>query len=156
MKKIRQILYLFFWLVVCQLPGLAGAGCVKNHLDWYHALSRPPFTPPDAVFGLAWGILYILLGICAWLVFKPGGQKRTKALLLFIIQLALNSSWTPLFFGKQMLWPALVLLVLLLAEAGWLFKVIRAKHCLSAWLLTPYIAWLLFACYLNIGFAVLN
>lgn len=156
MKRIVPIIHLLFWLAVCQLPGLAGADAVKTNLDWYHTLSRPPFTPPDAVFGLAWGILYILLGICAWLVFKNGGQKQTQALVLFIIQLALNSLWTPLFFGGHLLWPALLLLVLLLAEAVWFFKVIRARHCLSAWLLTPYIAWLLFACYLNAGFAVLN
>ena len=59
MKTLKIGLKLFFWLFVCQLPGLAGARYVPEGLAWYHTLTPPPFTPPDYAFGLAWGLLYI-------------------------------------------------------------------------------------------------
>lgn len=156
MKTIKQILHLAAWLIICQLPGLAGASAVTSHLNWYATLARPPLTPPDGAFGAAWGILYILLGVCAWLLFKTGYRTQKKLLTLFIIQLVLNSLWTPVFFGCQLLLPALILLLVLLAEALWLFKQARATHPKSAWLLAPYIIWLGFAAYLNAAFWILN
>lgn len=156
MKTLKQTLHLILWLAVCQLPGLVGSGAVTNHLDWYRTLARPPFTPPDAAFGAAWGVLYILLGICAWLLFKTGYRTQKKTLTLFIIQLVLNSLWTPLFFGCRLLLPALILLLVLLGQALWLFKDARPAHPKAVWLLAPYIAWMAFAAYLNIGYWVLN
>ena len=94
MKTLKIGLKLFFWLFVCQLPGLAGARYVPEGLAWYHTLTPPPFTPPDYAFGLAWGLLYILIGISAWLALRP--PIPGKALGLFLVQLLLNACWTPL------------------------------------------------------------
>lgn len=156
MKKIIQVLHLLFWLAVCQLPGLAGTPAVKNNLEWYHSLTLPPLNPPDALFGLAWGILYLLLGVCAWLVFKQGYRSQKKLLLLFIIQLVLNSLWTPLFFGLHGLGVSFILLIVLLAEAVWLQKELFVQRPKTAWVLVPYVAWLIFAAYLNAAFYLLN
>ena len=147
---------MLFWLALCQLPGLVGAPAVKANLQWYHALTLPPLNPPDAVFGLAWGILYLLLGTCAWLIFKQGYRSQKKLFSLFIIQLVLNSLWTPLFFELHKLGPALVLLLVMIAQVLWLQKELLPKHKKTAWLMLPYTAWLGFAAYLNAAFYLLN
>lgn len=154
MKTLKIGLKLFFWLVVCQLPGLAGARYVPEGLAWYHTLTPPPFTPPDYAFGLAWGLLYILLGISAWLALRP--PIHGKALGLFLVQLLLNACWTPLFFGQHQLGLALLLLGLMVAELVFLVRAFGRLSPLAGRLLWPYGAWLLFACYLNAGFWLLN
>ncbi|WP_176778145.1 tryptophan-rich sensory protein [Candidatus Avelusimicrobium faecicola] len=154
MKTLKIGLKLFFWLFVCQLPGLAGARYVPEGLAWYHTLTPPPFTPPDYAFGLAWGLLYILIGISAWLALRP--PIPGKALGLFLVQLLLNACWTPLFFGQHQLGLALLLLGLMVAELVFLVRAFGRLSPLAGRLLWPYGAWLLFACYLNAGFWLLN
>lgn len=157
MKNIyRTFLPLLFWLLLCQLPALPGGYIVRQNLVWYHGLAKPPFVPPDVVFGVVWSILYLFLGISAFLLFRKGLQNHKKTAVLFIIQLALNMWWTPIFFGLHELQPALLLLVVMLAETFWLWKEARLKNGLAALLLVPYAGWLGFACYLNFGFWLLN
>ena len=117
MKNIyRTFLPLLFWLLLCQLPALPGGYIVRQNLVWYHGLTKPPFVPPDVVFGAVWSILYLFLGISAFLLFRKGLQNHKKTAILFIIQLALNMWWTPVFFGLHELTPALLLLVVMLAN----------------------------------------
>ena len=157
MKNIyRTFLPLLFWLLLCQLPAFPGGYIVRQNLVWYHTLAKPPFVPPDIVFGVVWSILYLFLGISAFLLFRKGLQSHKKTAVLFIIQLALNMWWTPVFFGLHELQPALLLLMVMLAETVWLWKESRLKNGLAALLLVPYAGWLGFACYLNFGFWLLN
>ena len=157
MKRILPFLKLLFWLALCQLPALAGARAVQANLGWYHALALPPFTPPDALFGLAWGVLYILLGTAAFLAFGRGlSLSARKPLILFIVQLALNAWWTPVFFGRRDPAAALLILALMLAEGVWLAYALGRRNRAAAWLLLPYGLWLMYAAYLNIGVWALN
>ncbi len=156
MKYILPILKLVFWLALCQLPSLVAAGAVQANLDWFHTLVQPPFMPPDAVFGMAWGVLYVLLGVAGFLAFRNGLSAARKPLILFIVQLALNAWWTPVFFGDHNPAAAFVILLLIVAEGAWLAKALWAKSRPAAWLMLPYGLWLLFAGYLNVGVWVLN
>lgn len=157
MKRILPFLKLLFWLALCQLPALAGARVVQANLVWYHALALPPFTPPDALFGLAWGVLYILLGTAAFLAFGRGlSLSARKPLILFIVQLALNAWWTPVFFGRHDPAASLLILALILAEGVWLAYALWRRNRAAAWLLLPYGLWLIYAAYLNIGVWALN
>lgn len=156
MKYMIAFLKLLFWLVLCQLPGLAGAGAVSPNLEWFHSLQMPPFMPPDMIFGLAWSVLYVLLGVAAFLAFGHGLKSARKALILFIVQLALNALWTPVFFGNHRPGAALLLLAVIVAEGIWLARVLWHKSRAAAWLLAPYGLWLLFAAYLNAGVWILN
>lgn len=151
-----NILKLLFWLFLCQLPGLAGAGTVQPNLAWYHSLRLPPLIPPDSVFGITWGILYILLGISAFLAFRQGLYAARKPLILFIVQLALHAWWTPIFFGSHNPTAALLILLLMLAEGIWLYRVLQRRNRISACLLVPYLIWLIYAGYLNAGVWYLN
>ena len=156
MKHFILFLKLMFWLVLCQLPGLVGAGAVRPHLEWFHTLQMPPLMPPDKVFGLMWGVLYVLLGLAAFWAFRNGLKGARKALILFIVQLALNAWWTPVFFADQNPGAALLLLAAMLSEGLWLAQAFWRKNRTAAWLLLPYGLWLLFAGYLNAGIWVLN
>ncbi len=127
-------------------------------LTWYATLNKPFFTPPSWLFGPAWTILYILMAISAYLVFKKGLKKAgvKNALKLFGTQLVLNLVWSPVFFGAHQIFLAFLLILVL-----WyfIFKTIRAFAKVDktpSYLLYPYIAWVSFATILNFSVWILN
>jgi translocator protein len=135
---------------VAGLGGLATAGNVDG---WYADAEKPSWTPPDAVFGPVWTVLYVLMAVAAWLVWLEGGWARQRGpLTLYGIQLALNLAWTPVFFAAERLGLALAVIVALdvvliaTVVAFW-----RVRPVAGA-LLLPYLAWCLFATSLNAGF----
>ena len=138
-------------LAVCfSLAGLGGAITAETVNGWYQTLEKPWFTPPDPVFGIVWTVLYGLMAISAFVVWRRAGVRQVKgAWLLFATQLALNLLWSALFFGQQRIGLALIdaglLVVLVAATAAAFARVSRA----AAWLLAPYIAWGCFAVVLN-------
>lgn len=144
-------------LIICFAAagiGQALAGPVPN--DWYRSLVRPSFAPPGWVFGPVWTVLYAMMAVAAWLVWRQKGARRATAMTLFGTQLALNAVWTGLFFGLQN--PALALadiVVLWLAIAGTLRAFFRATRR-AGWLMVPYFAWVTFAAALNAEFWRLN
>lgn len=119
----------------------AGAGN-----PWYAALAKPAITPPDWVFPVAWTILYVLLGLALAIVLNARGARgRGAAVALFVAQLAANLVWQPLFFGGHRVVLALVVIgvmVVLALAATFSFARIRA---IAAWLMVPYLAWIVFA-----------
>jgi len=136
------------------LSGVAAGGDFESFFD---ALRKPPGTPPPAVFGPAWTVLYLLMGVAAWLVWREGLTRRTAvALGLFAAQLALNFAWSLIFFGQQRVGAALIEIAVL-----WLFILAtiiafwRVRPAAGA-LLLPYLAWVSFAAYLNAGIWRLN
>lgn len=153
MKHLITIGKLLFWLAVCQLPGLIGVGIVRDNLAWYNTLTFPPFTPPNAAFGVAWSLLYILLGVAAFLIFK---NQIRHALWPFAVQLALNAAWTPLFFGAHQKGAAVLLLLAMLLQSCWLMRAFYKQSHASAGLMIPYQLWLLYAFYLSAGTWWLN
>ena len=116
---------------------------------WFQALTLPAAQPPGFVFGIAWTVLYALMGIAAALVWATPVRGRTIALLLFASQLALNLAWAPLFFREhQILWSLVLLGVIWLAAVVTTFAFARVNR-LAAWLMVPYLIWLSFAAALN-------
>ncbi|MCA1943204.1 MAG: tryptophan-rich sensory protein [Yonghaparkia sp.] len=141
------------------LGGLISAGPIEG---WYAAAPKPMFTPPDAVFGPVWAVLYALIAVAGWLVWRaPDSEARTRGLRLYVAQFALNALWTPVFFGlgelvgAPGLWAALVLIVVI--DIVILATIIRFGDVsrAAAALLLPYWFWSLFATTLNAAIAVL-
>ena len=134
--------------------GLAGAGSGNA---WFEALIKPGFMPPAWVFGAAWTILYVALGLAlAIILHARGARGRRPALGVFAAQLALNFAWPPIFFAMHRVGLALavVLAMLLLSVAATLlFARIRTA---AAWLMVPYVAWLVFASLLTYQIGQLN
>ncbi|WP_452652377.1 TspO/MBR family protein [Sphingomonas qilianensis] len=117
---------------------------------WYAALAKPAATPPDWLFPVAWTAIYILLGLALAMVINARGSAlRGAAIGLFVVQLVINLIWSPLFFGAHQVFAALIVIVLMFAAAlatTLLFGRIRAA---AAWLLVPYLVWLVYAGMLN-------
>lgn len=124
---------------------------------WYFELRRPPWTPPGWLFGPAWTLLYVLIGISVWRVWRVGGLRRDRvALALFASQWALNVAWTGLFFGLERPDLALGEIVVLLALIAATALRFRRHDGPAAWLLVPYLGWVAFATALNAAFWWLN
>ncbi len=124
---------------------------------WFDALAKPAFMPPGWAFGVAWTILYILIGFAfAMIVAARGARRRGVAIALFVAQLALNLAWSPLFFAAHRVSAALLLiLVLIVLVAATILAFARIRP-VAALLMTPYLAWLLFAATLNFAIDRLN
>jgi len=149
-------------LIICiSLPLLTGAvaGCVtsSNISAWYVYLNKPQFNPPNWVFGPVWTALYIFMGVALYLIWKsPASRLRSKALLIFIVQLILNFAWSLLFFYFHQTGWALfeieVLFVSIFLMSAIFFKISRP----AAYLQIPYLCWVAFAAVLNASLWYLN
>ena len=136
--------------VVAGLGGLAAAGSQST----YRALELPPYAPPSWLFGPVWSLLYVMIGVAGWLLWRAGGWDRV--MWLWVVQLVLNLGWTPLFFAADMYVAALVEIVLLAGAVALLIAWSWHRSRVAAWLLVPYLAWVCFATALNAGIVVLN
>ncbi len=133
---------------------LGGSGAGN---PWFMDLVKPTINPPPATFGIVWPILYLVMGIALTLVVTArGAPGRGIAIGLFALQLLFNLAWSPLFFGLHQIAAALALLVAIdLALAATILAFYKVRP-IAAWLLLPYLAWVLFATVLNWQFLVAN
>ena len=122
----------------------------------YKQLDKPPLAPPGWVFPVVWSILYVLMGIAAGIVVQVRGREAKAAVRRYYIQLAINVLWPVLFFRFELLTVALIWLALLVGAVALARQSFRRIDSTAGWLLVPYLAWCLFALYLNAGFVILN
>jgi tryptophan-rich sensory protein len=145
--------------------GVAGLGSIAtagNVDGWYADAEKAFWNPPNWLFGPAWTLLYTLMSVAAWLVYRRSSENRRPALIAYVAQLVLNAIWTPVFFGlypvigAPALWIALAIILAL--DVAVLITMLRFWKVskLAAWLLVPYWAWVLFATTLNWALAALN
>jgi tryptophan-rich sensory protein len=142
----------------CLLVGLSAALVTATSVEeWYAHLEKPTWTPPNAAFGPVWTVLYLLMGVSAWLVWRDSeGSARRRALLIFGVQLALNGIWSFLFFGlRSPGWAAPEIVLLWGAIVATLLAFDRISR-LAAGLLLPYLVWVSFAVALNLAIWNLN
>ncbi|KKQ91761.1 MAG: Tryptophan-rich sensory protein [Candidatus Woesebacteria bacterium GW2011_GWB1_39_10] len=127
-------------------------------LSWYNTLNKPFFTPPSWLFGPAWTVLYILMGVSAYLVWKKGFKKKQikEALKIFAIQFVLNLSWSPIFFGAKQIFLALIVIIIMWIIIFKTIKVFAKIDKTASYLLYPYILWVSFATILNFSVWLLN
>lgn len=154
-----NIIKLVISLVLPLAVGFMGSIYTRNSIDdgWYASLNQPSFNPPSSVFGPVWTVLYVLMGISLYMVWKEvPGKRRENALGVFALQLLLNFLWSLFFFYFKdieialldilALWISIVIMI-------WMFY--RVKP-LAGWLNIPYLLWVSFATALNIAYYVLN
>lgn len=144
-------------LVVAAVSVIGGLVTADNVDGWYQTLEKPSFNPPDWLFGPVWTVLYVMMAVAAWLVWRRAGWTRGRpALLLHAGQLAFNLGWTLLFFGAHAIGAAfieiLVLFVSILLTARAFYRI----EPVAGWLMLPYAAWVGFASILNGAIMVLN
>jgi translocator protein len=146
-------------IAICLAVGFLGSFFTRSSLvTWYPRIKKPSFTPPSWVFAPAWTVLYVLMGVAAALVWDKGvhNPEVRFALFVFLIQLALNFLWSPIFFGKHSLIGGLIVITLL-----WLAILLTTVYFigiskLAAILLLPYLVWVSFAVVLNAAIVDLN
>lgn len=151
----RQAIGLAGWLLFCFAA--SGSAVFVATGGWYATLNKPSWNPPAWVFGPVWSLLYVMMAIAAWLVWRRGGwSQQSRALGLFLLQWLLNALWTPLFFGLHRPgWAFAEILLLWLALLATLVCFWRVSRTAGA-LLVPYLAWVSFAAFLNFTIWRLN
>lgn len=143
----------------CLLTGFLGSYATGDSITtWYAELSRPSFTPPGWTFGVVWPVLYVMMGISAFLIWNVGiDRPQVKvALGVFALQLILNGLWTPIFFGQHLIGLALVEIIMMWAAILLTILVFWRVSKPAALLLLPYIFWVSFAVVLNASLFLLN
>lgn len=121
---------------------------------WYAGLEKPPFNPPNWVFGPVWFTLYVMIGIAGWRTFMAGATSLGMG--LWVAQMLLNWAWSPIFFGAENLWLALAVIVPMLATILAFIVNRWNRDRTAALLFIPYAAWVGFATLLNLSLALLN
>ena len=157
MKK-NNLYDLLIFTLSAELAGVLSSLFAGNISAVYQTLEKPPLSPPDWIFPIVWIILYALMGIAAYLVYRSDSEPvRVKsALRIYWLQLLINFSWSIVFFRFQAFWAAfVVLIILLILVITMLVKFAKIRPA-AALVSVPYLIWILFAAYLNVATAVLN
>lgn len=149
---------LFICIAIPLLVGVLAALLTKNSMEVFGILEKPPLAPPAWLFPVVWTILYVLMGISSYLILTSGADKGeiTSAIRVYALQLVVNFLWPTFFFNFGWYLFSFIWLVLL-----WILVIImilRFKEInkLAAYLNIPYLIWLTFAGYLNMGIWILN
>ncbi|MBN1552750.1 tryptophan-rich sensory protein [bacterium] len=145
-------------IIVCQAAGWIGSlATIPAIPTWYAALKKPVFTPPNWIFGPVWTTLYFLMGVSLFLVINQQTRlSKTPSLILFGIQLILNVTWSFVFFGMQAPGLALIEILLLTVSIGATILFFMELSSLAAYLLVPYLLWVIYASALNTAIWILN
>jgi tryptophan-rich sensory protein len=165
-SRTKQALVLVAFLASAYAVAALGSIATISQVDgWYADADKVSWNPPSALFGPVWTVLYALMAIAAWLVWRERERRPAevrRALGSYVLQLVLNAIWTPLFFGLYpvigvaALWIAAIVIVALdVAVLVTMLAFWRVRK-VAAVLLIPYWAWVLFATTLNVGIAVLQ
>lgn len=154
----------FLRYAVVTVPAIVLLGTLSGFLSnsgysnpWFDALRKPGFMPPGWAFGVAWTILYILIGISlAMLLHAKGARKRERAMILFGLMLVINLAWSPVFFGMHKVTFALGMIAAMIVLTASLILILWRIRIVAALLLYPYLGWLMFAGLLNYEILRLN
>lgn len=154
----QQAIGLFIAIAICfAAAGLGGLVTTPHIPGWYATLAKPTWNPPAWIFGPVWSLLYLMMAVAVWLVWRQAGIAAAKLPLgLFAVQLTLNSLWSVLFFGLHSPGAAAAEILLLWAAILATLITFWQRSKLAGWLLVPYLAWVSFAAVLNVTICRLN
>ena len=154
MKKIskEELISLLIPLSIGFLSGLLSLGGIKA----FDSLVKPPLSPPGFIFPIVWTILYVLMGISSYLIYKENDYHSNCCLKIYLINLFVNFLWTPLFFGLNLRLFSFIWILLLDVVIVYMIICFYKVNKKAAYLQIPYVIWCLFATYLNLAFYILN
>ena len=156
---LKSIARLGLSLLLCLSVGILASLVTRPEIPtWYAALVKLPWTPAPLAFPIVWSVLYVLMAVSLWRLWnlEPRSAARSRAIFWFLVQLALNGLWSPVFFGWHNTKAALAIIIgLLIAIAPAMVAASRVER-LAAWLLAPYRVWVAYATTINIGVVTMN
>ena len=156
MKKLKLTDLLIF-IVTAELAGALSALFTGDYSAFYNEFKAPPLLPPAWLFPVAWAVLYALMGISAYMIWRNcSDNERSSALRLYYIQLAVNFSWSIIFFRFKLLGVAVAVALLLFVLVGAMILAFRRVNRTAARLNVPYLIWLGFAAYLTTVVYIIN
>jgi translocator protein len=152
---------LALFLVLTLGAGVVGAlfspGFSSSAAHWYAALVKPDWLPPQNWFPLVWTVLYVMMAIAAWIIWRERYHRgRTAAIMAFCVQLLLNALWPPVFFGLKNIDAGLFEIVALWLAVGWTMREFARVKSAAALILVPYFLWVTFAAAINLALWRLN
>lgn len=158
LSPVQQAIGLIVAILICfAAAGLGGLVTTPQIPNWYADLAKPNWTPPGWIFGPVWSLLYLMMAVAAWLVWRKDGFAGAKfPLALFAIQLVLNSLWSVLFFGIQNPGAAAVEIILLWLAILATLITFWNRSKWAGGLLVPYLVWVSFAAVLNVAIWRMN
>ena len=154
---------LFRWSLFT-VPAVLGLGFLSSIVanagpenPWFAALAKPGLYPPPATFGIVWSVLYVLIGVALAMVASArGAPGRGVAVAVFVVQLALNLAWSPVFFGMHQMTAALAIIGVMIVVTLALIALFWRVRPMAGAMLLPYLAWICFAAVLNYQFLAMN
>ncbi len=158
----HKILMAFFLILLPVVVGLISSALTGEAMMKFKELNQPPLAPPAWLFPVAWTILYILMGVASYLIYrikttsKEDKKLKVTELVIYFVQLAFNFMWTIFFFKLEFRFFAFGWLIAMWLMIAALIVMASKNSKATAWLLVPYILWCTFAAYLNIAIAILN
>lgn len=159
LRTFVSIVELLWAIILCQLAGIIGSFfTIQNIENWYQTLEKPFFAPPNWIFGPVWIMLYTLMGVSLYLLWRNRKTKpgAIRAMVVFLIHLVLNALWSILFFGFHSPLAAFIDLLLLIGMIVYMLITFRKIQVWASYLLIPYLIWVSFAGILNLAIVVLN
>ena len=138
------------------LGGLGSLATVPQIPTWYAQLQKPAFNPPNWIFGPVWTTLYVLMAVSIWRVWRSEHADALKTKITFLLMLALNAAWSPVFFRLHRPDLALWIIYFYVGSLALLIRYLWRQDRLAAALQLPHLAWVLFATALNSAIAQLN
>ena len=157
--RLKSVVRLVVSLLMCLGVGILESLVTRPEIaTWYAFLTKPSWTPPAVAFSIVWTALYILMAISFWKIWEtePLSAARSKAMVWFLVQLALNAAWSPVFFGWHDTKTALVIIVALLIAISATIVSTSRVDWVAAWLLAPYLVWVAYATTINAGVVAMN
>lgn len=143
-------------IVFAELVGAVSALLAGDFRGLYTELIQPPLSPPAWVFPVVWAILYALMGITSYMIYRSDSYRSKSALIVYFIQLAVNFSWSIIFFRFELLTLAAVVAVVLTILVGIMICMFLSIRKKAGYFNIPYLLWMIFASYLAIGTMLLN
>lgn len=161
MKKIgwKEVGFLVgVYLLILFIQAIGAAFSMSTLQNWYYALDKAPWTPPNWLFGPAWSILYMLMAFSIWIIYltDSSAKKKNACYVIFFLQLFFNFLWSIFFFGLRSPLFSLIDIFVLLFLIGMNIFYYRRVNKVAAWLQVPYLLWVIFATTLNFSIVVLN
>lgn len=138
-------------ILLCEAVGAVGGFATAGNIQsWYAGLVKPSFNPPDWLFGPVWTLLYLMMAVAAWLIYRSADTpERSRGLQFWGLQLVLNAVWAPVFFALHDKLFALGIILLLDLAVVFTVVVFRRVNGAASTIMLPYLAWILFATTLN-------
>lgn len=156
----KKWMWFIIAMVISFVPGIFGVFFTPHGASnvWYNGLVKSGLTPPGWVFSVAWTVLYILLGWALYLIIRAARKhtEKMRAYGLFVSQLLLNGFWSYTFFGLHMPGLSLIVLLVLFIVSAWMARVFDGISRGAAYLVIPYLLWMMFAFYLNAYILLMN